>query len=94
MLITCVVNVPDNARLWFDNGNEIRKLKVKNTKIMSVSKNVFNITDLTKREKGQYICEVRNQKKVPAIKGKTFYRGKGSTVIGIIIKKEDTFIGF
>ena len=40
--------------------------------IMSVSKNVFNITDLTKGEKGRYICEVRNQKKVPAIKGKTF----------------------
>ena len=79
MLIPCVVNVPDNATLWFDNGNEIRKLKVKNTKIMSVSKNVFNITDLTKREKGRYICEVRNQKKVPAIKGKTFYGGKAST---------------
>ena len=79
MLITCVVNVPDDATLWFGNRNEIRKLKVKNTKIMSVSKNVFNITDLTKREKRRYICEVRNQKKVPVIKGKTFYRGKGST---------------
>lgn len=72
MKITCVVNIPGNATIWFDSGKRIEQLEFHNEKIMLFSKNVFTVTNLTKRDRGQYICEVSNQKKKPAIKGKSY----------------------
>ena len=50
----------EKVNLWFgdDIGRRTKKLQVDNKKIKLVSKNVFNITNLTTSDHGWYTCEV------------------------------------
>ena len=56
-LFNCGVNTNDDVTLWFKRvGKSEEKRRVIDKKIISVSKNIFNITRLTDR--GFYICTV------------------------------------
>ena len=51
--------------LWFgkSKGKPTKKLEVDNKKIKLVSKNVFNITNLTTQDHGWYTCQVCGKKR-------------------------------
>ena len=58
--INCAIRTSENVTLWFGKtkGKITKKLEVDNKKIRLVSKNVFNITDLTTKDRGWYTCQV------------------------------------
>ena len=59
----CAIRSSENVTLWFGKGNDRKQLQVDNDKIVLVSKNVFNVTRLTKEDDGWYVCEVCGKKK-------------------------------
>ena len=62
--INCAIRISGNVHLWFGKrkGETTKKLKVDNEKIKLVSKNVFNITNLTTEDHGWYTCQVCRKK--------------------------------
>ena len=55
----CAVGTSDDAVLWFKKDkNSAEKLQVIDTKIRLVSTNTFNITSLTRKDRGFYRCKV------------------------------------
>ena len=62
--INCAITASENVTFWFGKSKgEIRKkLKVDKRKIKLVSKNVFNITNLTTEDHGWYTCQVCGKK--------------------------------
>jgi hypothetical protein len=55
----CAVGASDYAVLWFKKGiKSAEKLLVIDTKIRLVSANTFNITSLTRKDRGFYRCKV------------------------------------
>jgi hypothetical protein len=64
LLFNCSVNTSDHVTLWFrKNRKSDEKLQVIDRKIILVSKNIFNITRLTDKDRGFYICRVCGQEK-------------------------------
>ena len=56
---TCAVDTSDDAVLWFKKDRKsAEKLQVIDTKIRLVSNNTFNITSLTRKDRGFYRCRV------------------------------------
>ena len=65
MEFNCGIRSSENVTLWFGKGNNGKKLQVDNNKIILVSKNVFNVTRLTRKDDGWYVCKVcDNEKKI------------------------------
>ena len=60
-VIDCRVNNNDNvhATLWFNR----EKLTIDGERIKMISKNMFNITNLQLRDKGNYYCKACSQTK-------------------------------
>jgi hypothetical protein len=55
----CAIGTSDDAVLWFKkNRISEEKLQVIDTKIRLVSNNTFNITSLTRKDRGFYRCKV------------------------------------
>jgi hypothetical protein len=64
LLFNCTVNSYNDASLWFKKKKQAEEqLQVIGKKIMLVSKNIFNITSLTDKDRGFYICRVCGQEK-------------------------------
>ena len=55
----CAVGTSDDAVLWFKKDTKsAEKLQVIDSKIRLVSTNTFNITNLTRKDRGFYRCKV------------------------------------
>ncbi|CAB4000217.1 ---NA---, partial [Paramuricea clavata] len=63
-LFNCSISASDHVTLWFmKNRKSEEKLQVIDKKIILVSKNIFNITRLTDKDRGFYICRVCGHEK-------------------------------
>ena len=62
--INCAITTSENVSLWFgkSKGETTKKLEVDDKKIKLVSKNVFNMTNLTTQDHGWYTCQVCGKK--------------------------------
>ena len=62
--INCGIRTSESVTLWFgkSRGETTKKLEVDDKNIKLVSKNVFNITNLTTEDHGWYTCEVCGMK--------------------------------
>ncbi|CAB4019783.1 ---NA---, partial [Paramuricea clavata] len=65
LLINCSVNTSEKVTLWFKKNktSEEEPQVIDKKKIISASKNIFNIKRLTYMDKGYYICRVRELEK-------------------------------
>ena len=63
--INCAITTSETVTLWFgkSKGETTKKLEVDDKKIKLVSKNVFNITNLTTQDHGWYTCQVCGKKR-------------------------------
>jgi hypothetical protein len=63
-LFNCSVNTSEEVTLSFKkNRTSEQKLQVTDKKIISVSKNIFNLTRLAYMDMGNYMCRVRGLEK-------------------------------
>jgi hypothetical protein len=64
LLFNCSVNTSEEVTLSFKkNRTSEQKLQVTDKKIISVSKNIFNLTRLAYMDMGNYMCRVRGLEK-------------------------------
>ena len=65
MEFNCSSRSSENVTLWFGKRKDGKKKKllVDNNKIVLVSENVFNVTRLTRKDDGWYVCKVCGEKK-------------------------------
>ena len=83
MEFNCAIRSSENVTSWFGKDKDGKQLQVDNDKIVLVSKNVFNVTRLTTKDDGLYVCKVcGKEKKIRLEISKTgklrsnFFRGK------------------
>ena len=64
--INCAITTSETVTLWFgkSKGETTKKLEVDDKKIKLISKNVFNMTNLTTEDQGWYTCQVCGKKLV------------------------------
>jgi hypothetical protein len=75
VVISCAVSTSDEATLWFRKSPESEEelQVIADKKIRLVSKNIYNITRLTDKDKGYYICRICGIQKeifIEMLKGK------------------------
>ncbi len=63
MEFNCEIRSSENVTLWFGKGKDGKKLQVDNNKIVLVSKKVFNVTRLTRKDDGWYVCKLCGKEK-------------------------------
>ena len=81
MVINCAVNVKENVTLSLTKSSKSisRNLMVDNKKIKLLSKNVFNITDVTEKDDAIYDCTVCGQQRERRIILSISKRGNSKT---------------
>ena len=75
LTINCAVDTAETMTLWFGKTKHEYKYKVDDKKL--VSKNVFNISNLTTDDGGWYTCEVCGKKRAKFLE----VSGQGNFVI-------------